>query len=105
MLELNVFQQKCKKRLFEKISALGLAVDQIFVKETKGKWYAGKEIYIEASLKGISFWIYEDGTHIKTENVNQSFEVLDYNSDDDLISSFVREMVSLLRSCPNNKSE
>ncbi|MBN1907064.1 MAG: hypothetical protein JW927_18440 [Deltaproteobacteria bacterium] len=97
MLELNAFQKKCWNELSKKLRLQGIDSVDVDIKESKEKWYAVKEIYLEASIGEFKIWIYEDGTHIKGEGLNVPFEALDYKNEDDLIHAFLAKLLALLK--------
>ena len=97
MVEINYFQKKCKDELMGKLKSLGINISDLRIKESERKWFAEKEVFIEATVDNLKIWIYEDGAYIKGLNINVPFEAPDYNTEEDLISAFVNKVIFFLK--------
>ena len=90
-MELSVFQKKCKTELFNRFQ-----IENFKILESDKTRFAEKEVFIEASVNDLRIWIYEDGAHIKSPDINMAFEDLDYPDDDEMLRAFIDRIASVL---------
>ena len=85
MNELTGFQRKCEDQLLSLLKRKNLVLVN---RRTDGK----QEANIYGEVKDLQIWIYEDGAEICGETTDKRFEKHDFESEDELIATFVSEL-------------
>jgi len=57
-----------------------------------------KEVYIHGYIDKYEIWIYLNGTEIQGKDIILSFEQIDYDTEEELINDFIKNIKNLLSS-------
>ncbi|MGP0567183.1 MULTISPECIES: hypothetical protein [unclassified Nitrospina] len=92
MDKMTEFQEKCENALTELLNSMNISFD-------RKEWVLGnEENFFEGEVRGIKFWIYEDGADIFTQNEKHRLEELDFKSLEELQEFFISTFKRLLAS-------
>jgi hypothetical protein len=96
MTELSPFQKKCEEELARRLVPLGVHITDRKIIKGEPTSFAEAEIFIEASIDDFRIWIYDDSADVKSDAGTRCFEAPDYKTEDELITAFTDEVVSLV---------
>ncbi|MBI3621124.1 MAG: hypothetical protein HY208_02915 [Nitrospirae bacterium] len=102
MDELTPFQIKCEKELRNRLRFLRVDLSDRKEWISEETWFADESIYIEATIKNLAIWIYEDEASVSSGKNYFHFERPDFNTEDDLLHAFCDKVISLLQNMRSN---
>lgn len=83
----TAFQEQCSKTLLAKLQTLGVTPISWVFKDGE------EESFYEGDFGSVKLWIYQDMADLQSKQSHKIYEKPDYDSEDDLISAFVKGVI------------